>query len=152
MLDIRRRFQQGLHLLLAQDERKFAARLLVRNTLDVQVLLESNAIKEPKSGNGLVENSPGYLAFSRQVELIPVDIVYGEIVWRPLEVTNKLLHATEVALLRAGAETTNLKISLHHVSEYTHEVLLLKGNLPNMSPDTGAKEDYNGQILRMECL
>jgi len=44
------------------------ARLLVRNTLDFQAFLQSNAIKESKSSNGLVENFPRH--FQIKIEFL----------------------------------------------------------------------------------
>ena len=85
MLEVRQRLENGAHLFWTQDQRKLASGPLVGNPLDVPVLLERDPIEEAKSGNGLVEDAPGHLSISGQVELVLVDILDRQLVWRAHE-------------------------------------------------------------------
>jgi len=126
MLEVGGGQEQGGHLLRAQDLGQRAARPLIRDLLDRPVLLEDLAGEEAQGTDDLVEIRPRDPAIAGQVELVPADVLRGELIRGAHEVAHEMADTAQVALARVGAVATDAEIFVHPVVDSAHDVLLCR--------------------------
>ena len=120
MPKVRRRFEQGLDLALAENDGELLLVPGQRKMFDIDEAMQGMAIEEAQPADGLNIGGLLYVLLIEQVQLPRADLFRAELVGRLVEVFGEFGDRADIAFHGCRRIVTDTEIFQHPLSECSH--------------------------------